>query len=303
MKSTDQILSFIKNNHFHTEEDLSITLSFCFKHHHFLTIPQEHRHISDNGLTISDFLEWYKSGYGAGDIIEHDGRRFILGICKVSRITVAGEINAGSLTVTGEETTKEIDNSWNYSLITGKDRENTLTFIARSGYQYDFETGSLVKKYIPAPYDRVDFSNDTVKGVGVIKNIDLETGRITLFCYYLHKTNLIGYSMNEENICDLYSFSFTKSSRGSQRRLNRELAKYGKEWYDKFSRIQPIDYKVEDGEVYYCINDKMRVVRYIEKNGLTSLGRRSVGNYFKNQKEAERVAEIMKNMLRDNLAR
>lgn len=298
MKSTDQILSFIKNNHFHTEEDLSIILTFCFKHHHFLTIPQEHRHISDNGITISDFLEWYKSGFGAGDIVEHNGKKFVLGICGVSRITIVGEINTEGLTI-GKETV----DCENYSLLTGEDRKSALTFIARSGYQFDFETGDLVRKYIPAPCDRVDFSNDITKGTGVIKDIDLKTGKITLFCYYLYNTSTIGYSMNEENVCDLYGFSFTKSTRGAQRRLNKELAKYGKEWYDKFSRIQPVDYKVEDGEAYYCINDKMRVVRYTEKNGLTSLGRRAVGNYFKNQKEAERIAEIMKNMLRDNLAR
>lgn len=295
MKTELQLQHFLSGQTFKSEADWEMISIFAKKHKCFLTLSPEY---SESGLDISAFTSWFNDGFGSGDVARLDGVIVILGQCLIDKVNVVAKE-----TPDGFKTVKmNVDTSSLSKLPQAQSKEVYKT-LSEQGLQFDRNRQIIIDKYKPSINECVEFYSNGVRGLGVIREFRPADNYVELYCYYIYNTGQIGYSMHEKGICTVHEFDFQPMTISSKRRMNRELRKRGKVWYDKLHRIEPEQVKVPKGETYYYINDKMKVVTEKEKDTPTSQFRYIAGNYFKNHEEAQMFAGRFAEMLRDRLAK
>lgn len=266
-------------------------------------------------LDVQSFTQWLKSGLAANSVAFYNSDLVILGNCTLSGAKIIGILKAGSNII------QPCDKNVSYNELSPASYEDSQRFLAvmlDSNYQVDENSLTLVPKYIPHPFEKVIFHNhdQSIIGLGVIRQVYTD-GEVELYCYYIYPTthheDAIGYSMHETGIVNLRDYVFENmlddKNRASSfngvsclRRMNRELEKCGKIWKDKLKRIEPINAKVNKGEKYWYISDKMKVVQDREKNTPTSHFRYLCGNYFTTELAALRMLDIWSQTLHDYMA-
>lgn len=304
MKTKRQVIDFFKSNHFATAEDCEMVSLFC-QNNCGLT-PKDFPTVTTPGsINSQTFIEWYRSGFGIGDIVfeEETGSYYVVSNSSTTCIQSCAILS--NLCKTGKKWKPKNDELDATTLLNVSEIENKAMTIslAEQGYEFDYEKKTLRKKYIPEINERVEFSRGNYIGLGVVRSINPVENSIEFFCYFIYSDKKIGYSMHESGVCDVMSFQFNPMTVVAARRLNRELEKYGKVWNDKLHRIEPIDPKVAKGEKYWYISDKMTVVTDREKGTPTSHFRYIAGNYFKSYDEALEYLGKFHELLRDRLAK
>lgn len=304
MKTKRQVIDFFKSNHFATAEDCEMVSLFC-QNNCGLT-PKDFPTVTTPGsINSQTFIEWYRSGFGIGDIVfeEETGSYYVVSNSSTTCIQSCAILS--NLCKTGKKwkpNNVELDATTLSSVSEIENKAMTIS-LAEQGYEFDYEKKTLRKKYIPEINERVEFSRGNYIGLGVVRSINPVENSIEFFCYFIYSDKKIGYSMHESGVCDVMSFQFNPMTVVAARRLNRELEKYGKVWNDKLHRIEPIDPKVAKGEKYWYISDKMAVVTDREKGTPTSHFRYIAGNYFKSYDEALEYLGKFHELLRDRLAK
>lgn len=304
MKTKRQVIDFFKSNHFATAEDCEMVSLFC-QNNCGLT-PKDFPTVTTPGsINSQTFIEWYRSGFGIGDIVfeKETGSYYVVSNSSITNIQSCAILS--NLCKTGKKwkpDNVELDATTLSSVSEIENKAMTIS-LAEQGYEFDYEKKILRKKYIPEINERVEFSRDNYIGLGVVRSINPVENSIEFFCYFIYSDKKIGYSMHESGVCDVMSFQFNPMTVVAARRLNRELERYGKVWNDKLHRIEPIDPKVVKGEKYWYISDKMTVVTDREKGTPTSHFRYIAGNYFKSYDEALEYLGKFHELLRDRLAK
>lgn len=304
MKTKRQVIDFFKSNHFATAEDCEMVSLFC-QNNCGLT-PKDFPTVTTPGsINSQTFIEWYRSGFGIGDIVfeEETGSYYVVSNSSTTCIQSCAILS--NLCKTGKKwkpKNNELDATTLSNVSEIENKAMTIS-LAEQGYEFDYEKKTLRKKYIPEINERVEFSRDNYIGLGVVRSINPVENSIEFFCYFIYSDKKIGYSMHESGVCDVMSFQFNPMTVVAARRLNRELEKYGKVWNDKLHRIEPLDPKVAKGEKYWYISDKMTVVTDREKGTPTSHFRYIAGNYFKSYDEALEYLGKFHELLRDRLAK
>lgn len=304
MKTKRQVIDFFKSNHFATAEDCEMVSLFC-QNNCGLT-PKDFPTVTTPGsINSQTFIEWYRSGFGIGDIVfeKKTGSYYVVSNSSTTCIQSCAILS--NLCKTGKKwkpKNNELDATTLSNVSEIENKAMTIS-LAEQGYEFDYEKKTLRKKYIPEINERVEFSRGNYIGLGVVRSINPVENSIEFFCYFIYSDKKIGYSMHESGICDVMSFQFNPMTVVAARRLNRELEKYGKVWNDKLHRIEPIDPKVAKGEKYWYISDKMTVVTDREKGTPTSHFRYIAGNYFKSYDEALEYLGKFHELLRDRLAK
>lgn len=294
MKHDYQIQNFLAIQSFKTEADREMISIFAKQHGCATPAPQRY---SEDGLDASAFIEWFNNGFGCGEVAKLGDSVVMLGECTLKNARIAAKEADGDVQIL--KMTVDITELEKVSQIVSNEFLEKLT-----GKYLCFDRVKQVvrRKYTPAVNERVVFSNGVMKGLGVIRSFDIEANLVELYCYYIYKTHEIGYSMHETGICNVRDFDFCPMSIPEQRRLNRELEKYGKTWYDRLHRIEPLKVKVDIGEFYWYISDKMKVVRELEKGTPTSQFRYIAGNYFSSVEEANECLGKFAEILRERLS-
>lgn len=304
MKTKRQVIDFFKSNHFASAEDCEMVSLFC-QNNCGLT-PKDFPTVTTPGpINSQTFIEWYRSGFGIGDIVfeEEAGSYYVVSNSSITNIQSCAILS--NLCKTGKKwkpNDVKLDATTLSSVSEIENKAMTIS-LAEHGYEFDYDKKTLRKKYIPEINERVEFSRGNYIGLGVVRSINPVENSIEFFCYFIYSDKKIGYSMHESGICDVMSFQFNPMTVVAARRLNRELEKYGKVWNDKLHRIEPIDPKVAKGEKYWYISDKMTVVTDREKGTPTSHFRYIAGNYFKSYDEALEYLGKFHELLRDRLAK
>lgn len=304
MKTKRQVIDFFKSNHFATAEDCEMVSLFC-QNNCGLTPKDFPTFTTSGSINSQTFIEWYRSGFGVGDIVfeKKTGSYYVVSNSSTTCIQSCAILS--NLCKTGKKwkpKNNELDATTLSSVSEIENKAMTIS-LAEQGYEFDYEKKTLRKKYIPEINERVEFSRGNYIGLGVVRSINPVENSIEFFCYFIYSDKKIGYSMHESGICDVMSFQFNPMTVVAARRLNRELEKYGKVWNDKLHRIEPIDPKVAKGEKYWYISDKMTVVTDREKGTPTSHFRYIAGNYFKGYDEALEYLGKFHELLRDRLAK
>ncbi len=304
MKTKRQVIDFFKSNHFATAEDCEMVSLFC-QNNCGLT-PKDFPTVTTPGsINSQTFIEWYRSGFGIGDIVfeKKTGSYYVVSNSSTTCIQSCAILS--NLCKTGKKwkpKNNELDATTLSNVSEIENKAMTIS-LAEQGYEFDYEKKTLRKKYIPEINERVEFSRGNYIGLGVVRSINPVENSIEFFCYFIYSDKKIGYSMHESGVCDVMSFQFNPMTVVAARRLNRELEKYGKVWNDKLHRVEPIDPKVAKGEKYWYISDKMTVVTDREKGTPTSHFRYIAGNYFKSYDEALEYLGKFHELLRDRLAK
>lgn len=304
MKTKRQVIDFFKSNHFATAEDCEMVSLFC-QNNCGLTPKDFPTFTTSGSINSQTFIEWYRSGFGVGDIVfeKKTGSYYVVSSSSIANIQSCAILS--NLCKTGKKwkpNDVKLDVTTLSSVSEIENKAMTIS-LAEQGYEFDDEKKTLRKKYIPEINERVEFSRGNYIGLGVVRSINPVENSIEFFCYFIYSDKKIGYSMHESGICDVMSFQFNPMTVVAARRLNRELEKYGKVWNDKLHRIEPIDPKVAKGEKYWYISDKMTVVTDREKGTPTSHFRYIAGNYFKSYDEALEYLGKFHELLRDRLAK
>nr|DAF23693.1 MAG TPA: hypothetical protein [Bacteriophage sp.] len=304
MKTKRQVIDFFKSNHFATAEDCEMVSLFC-QNNCGLTPKDFPTFTTSGSINSQTFIEWYRSGFGVGDIVfeKKTGSYYVVSSSSIANIQSCAILS--NLCKTGKKwkpNDVKLDATTLSSVSEIENKAMTIS-LAEHGYEFDYDKKTLRKKYIPEINERVEFSRGNYIGLGVVRSINPVENSIEFFCYFIYSDKKIGYSMHESGICDVMSFQFNPMTVVAARRLNRELEKYGKVWNDKLHRIESIDPKVAKGEKYWYISDKMTVVTDREKGTPTSHFRYIAGNYFKSYDEALEYLGKFHELLRDRLAK
>lgn len=296
MKTEYQVQHFLFSQVFSSPTDWEIIQSYCQKRH--IRIGTFRPSYSQAGLTSEQFIKWYAHTPARGDIAMLDGCHVIISESGLEVSQICAEISTNPLKISNKAV-KTAD------LVTLPEEEQFRLHVelSRQGLEFDRRRGILTEKYIPSINERILYHNQNEAGLGVVRSILPAENKIELYCYYSYTNKTCGYSMHEWNACTFHEFHFEPMTIVAQRRMNRELEKCGKVWYDKLHRIEPIKVKVEVGQPYWSINDKLKVVKNIERGTPTSQQRYIAGNYFQSHEEAlEALCDVVE-LLRDRLAK
>lgn len=312
MKSQFQTLSFLSQYAPKTQLDAEMifgflgerfknakkTMSFC-------------QHETENILDAASLLMWFSNGFGATEIALYNGTIVMLGVCTIDNTTIIGKLYDGRINI-ASKTVKPSE----LSKATEEDSEAFYKALYASKLQFDQASLTLVKKYIPAPNEKVIFyTNDFSQcGTGVVRSVDESTGDVEMYCYYLYPpANTVGYSMHEKGVANLITNIFEpmleEDKRSSKmngvsclRRMNNELGKRGKVWKDKIRRIEPVSYELEPGKNYWYISDDLKIVQKEDKGTPTSHFRYLAGNYFITKESAEMMKGKITELIQSYLA-
>ena len=295
MKTELQINHLLRNHFFKSEMDKIMFNGFCDHSKFKVNIPTKTDNLIE--LSISEFNKWFEYGYGVGDVvIWNAGLAIVSKYTKTELVIVAhfqdSEFNFNKIPVDSQDVSHASSEQ-------NKEYHHRLSLLSK---QFDYNTGNIIDKYIPKATERVEVFYDNLNILGIVRNIDAQNNSVEFYCYYNLANGEIGFSMHERNICPVHGAIFSPLSNYDYRKLNRKLQEHGVIWNDKLHRIQPTDYKQEKDKKYYYINDKLKIIKAEDGLNLTSARRYYVGNYFDDQKEAEKYAEILKVVLTERLA-
>ena len=298
MKNETQVLNFLSAVTFKSEPDFEMIHAFCKQRSkqrkYSLDLDPT---FTETGITASEFAEWYNNGFGSGDVAEMGGELVILGPCGINEVEIAAKNGSD-----GFQKVKIRISTTQLSKVSENRFKEAYRRLSEQGLQYDRNNERIIVKYLPSVNHRIEFYNDSVRGLGIVREVRPEDNYVELYCYYLYDTDQVGYSMHEKDVCTFHEFTFLPMSRYCYLKLNRELAKHGKTWYDKIHRIEPLSVRVEVGERYWYIDDKMSVVTDRERGTRTCALRYIAGNYFNSLDEALAYSGRFADMLRDRLA-
>lgn len=306
-KNSKQIQAFLESNSYRTRIDWEMILLFARKYAgqsfrvNFEINPE-------SGITASDFAVWLDSGFSSGDIVEWEGKTAIIGISHFKTPTIAYYLSDDKLSSSNIKTPTE-----GLKMASALMSEKFRVAMLGEHLQFNWESLTLTKRYIPKTNQRVIFHGNNIDGLGVVRSVDKKTGEVELYCYYIYDTDQIGYSMHEKGIVNLNEFSFEPMDNSKdrltdmngiacQRRLNRELNRYGKTWNERMHRIEPMKMMADAGKPYWYINDKFMVAKALEKGSYVCRQRFNAGNYFLDESDALTVLMELKELIRDKLA-
>lgn len=315
MKSQFQTLSFLANYVPKTSLDSEFINSFLVQRFQITPKTPVFAPTSDSAaIDVQSFISWFESGLNALKIARFKNEVVLLGNCTLENCEIIGTLLDDGSINTEVHTVANAE----ISEATEDDTQQFYDALFSNNLQPDPNKLRLVPKFIPSPGDRVIFYDYSleVQGVGVVRHIDSEHD-VMFFCYFTYPTpnhpKQIGYSLAETPGYDIRTMVFENinkenipttlgNSTSCFRRLGRELEKVGKVWKDKIERIEPLNVKVQVGETYYYISDKMEVRTEKEKGTPTSKLRYLSGNYFTTHKAAMIMLGRFNDMLRDYLA-
>lgn len=279
--------------------DFKLISSYCMTEHKIrLHVPTTFS--SDiNSIDCPSFTKWLEHGFGGGDIVILED---CIGI--VSESTV--EESQLCFLVTTEGLVRNPQTVSNEKLYHANNEAHDLIHkvLKESKQEFNDYYFRITEKFIPEEGDLVHFKKygSDFEGYGVTRLVDKSTGDIVMYCY-LTKDNQVFYDMYEHiGITDDFQFSTFKASDYPRKLLDAALSKVGKTWNHFLKRIEPINMKVNKGEQYWYITDKMSVAVDIEKGTSTSHKRYLVANYFRNEADAYRILSEEVELRRNYLA-
>lgn len=305
-KTSLQLQDFLANNTYRSEADWAMISAFCKEKASFSISANID---AENGISASDFIDWYEHGFGAGDIVLAEDKPVMLGQTRFKAVQSVAILSDDKILTSDIEMPVDGLKMASESIVL-----DFRDVMFRQGLQFNWKTMSVAEKYVPTVNERVIFHGRDIKGLGVVRDVDFQTGEIELYCYYIYETKACGYNMHEKDIVNLQDFWFEPMSNGDhrqskmngiacQRRLNKELSRYGKIWNERQHRIEPLDMKAPTGSAYWYITDKLTLAKAIEKEAQLSHNRALAGNYFKSRTKGLEVLSRWQEVVKEQLAK
>lgn len=308
-KSTIQLKCFLSHHSFRSSIDWEMIKAYCSSIAPDLKLDLKTEINSSDGLSASEFIEWYEHGFGSGDVVLTDDGPMMIGSIQNKAIFSVAKLSDNKILISHSKVSKNGLKIANKGIV-----DSFLDAMLRQRLQFCWKTLDLIEKFVPEDGSQVIFHGNGIKGLGIVRNVDIFTGSVILYCYFIYQTKACGYSMAEEGIVNLRDFWFEElvdgplalselNGRSCYVRLKNELEKHGKTWNKRLCRIEPLNLQVAKGESYWFISDKMKPEQATEKHHQLSKNRIIAGNYFRNPDDALRMLEKWQEDLRTYLAR
>lgn len=305
-KTNLQIQNFLVSNSYRSEADWEMISAFCQQKTDFNVNAEID---PQTGISASEFIEWYENGFGAGDVVSDGSEVYILGTSHFKAVSAIGKVSDEQVIILDTEMPVE-----GLKMAEEGIQLKVRDLMFSQGLQFSWKEMKLIEKYMPSVNERVIFHGKGVKGLGVVRDVDYKTGEVELYCYYIYETRQCGYNMHEKGIVNLQDFWFEPMDNGDkrqskmngiacQRRLNRELGKFGKVWNERLHRVEPVEIQAEVGKTYWYITDKMTLTQDVEKGLQASRTRANAGNYFLKREDGLEILTKWVEDLRERLAK
>lgn len=247
--------------------------------------------ITEKGLDYATFDDWFECGLGNGDIVLDGEEVSQIGKTDLNVAIIVGTLQNDKVIVRNEERVVK-----HLKIADSVSQQRYKVALFHQGLRYNPQTCTLSSRYIPKPNEHVYITGEDAEAFGILRDRNVETGQVLMYCYYDYKNKILGHNMQETrfNLID-YEFEPIKgdlatdtrrSFSSCMTRLGKELEKVGKCWNDRLRRIEPIEMQLKQGEKYWYITDKFELKCEVEKLNGTSRLRSNRGNYFRNYDEA-----------------
>lgn len=301
MKSKKQVEHFLKYAKYKSEMDYTGISLYC-KEKYGLKLPVPSSYPQEqSSLTYSQFADWLDNGFGAGDVVKWEENIGLVQSSTCNEVKICLKIDRNGPTIASTTLAAHLITHAPENAL-----ERISDVLSSKGLEFGNPFFVITEKYIPTPGTLVCFQNNKTKqeGFGVVRNID-KTGRVIMYCYVLKNgtERIVKYNMHEElGVVGDFSFRTFKPTDYERKLLENELGKHNKTWNHYLKRIEPVDMRVQLGERYWYITDKMTVTAAVEKGTVISNKRYLAANYFKDQADAIRILSETMELRRDYLA-
>ena len=304
MKTKEQISNFLKNRKYKSEMDFEGIKFYCKNKHGIRLRTPECYYPNPNeteAINYTMFAEWVEHGIGAGDAVKWGDCIGLVQHADIDTLTICLKIDRNgpifdSFSVLVQDITKA-----DKSVL-----KRLKIAISKNDMQFSNKFFVMAPKIHPKPGDIVEFTSceDEITGCGILRGYeDTEDGcKVYMNCMFI-KGGEVKYSMNEYlGMLDDYIFEVTSTTDYPRKLLETELNKVGKTWNHHLRRIEPLNMKVENGESYWYISDKMDVEQDLEKGKIASHKRYLSGNYYRDPKEAQFMLKAIQDLRLQKLA-
>lgn len=307
MKNKAQVLQFLRNSVFASQEAIDNALRLCSQYKYAIDFPIVPRP-NEGKVTSSEFAGWLENGFGAGDIALHG-----------DYIVLVGAINYPSahliLGTKSDMSSHEILDSvvkGRYDTLDSlsSPSEEQVSYLKRlmsiKGLQYFPETDKVGERLFPTPMKLVEYrlgkSGNYDHGLGTVCWSSKKEDKVSFFCIYSYSQDKCFFASEAPIICQISDGEFFDVTPGIRKRFYRELRRVNKNWNDKMHRLEPLEPKVKEGEMYWYIDDKMEVRSSKESGKKTSHFRYLAANYFKTKEDALECLSLVTKVLEDYMA-
>ena len=126
--------------------------------------------------------------------------------------------------------------------------------------------------------------------IGVFREIN-DKGKIIMYCMK-ENNKPARYSLHEE-VGDVFDFQLEPINNQERKMLAEELGKVGKVWNGHAKRIEPVNFRVNKGQIYYYIDDFWDIIATPDNYRPRDRKRLRCGNYFRNREDALRIVSLI----------
>ena len=236
-------------------------------------------------ITFQDFKKWlYTPSPSNGDVITYEKSSDTKKMISIVHFVGLHSITSGAtLYENGEiiasDTKLPLDGHRNS---THEETQLIHQALRKKGLEWSFEYSKPVEKHTPVSGNcvRVTFSDGSI-GDGIFgwKNVD----DAIMMCVKKPDEDIqYGFGINIGNI---YQSTFKPLDAIEKKTLLACLNDAGKDWNPYVRRIEEAGLRVDKGKPYYCINDRMYVVKVHESLSTLDNRRYANGNYFKTKED------------------
>lgn len=224
--------------------------------------------------TFDQFVEWFRTGYGSGDVIRYGHTIGILSTCTpnyselCAYFSYDGQLIIAELPISTDRIIKSAEN----------DARKIYGQLRMAGLDFDKQLGRICKKKLPPLNTRISYQHNGITGYGVIDMLD---NNVVHFLFGI-ENNKIKQDF-EVPLVDLATSIIDKNGLAViSSVLNDALLR----WNPASNQLEKLHPRAKIGETYWYITDKFSVSSAIENKAPTSDVRYEHGNYFTNHSEA-----------------
>lgn len=269
-KTKDQVNRYLTHCRF-PDDDWAKILLYCRKND--LGYAHKAAHPKSDS-TYEQFIQWFRTGYGSGDVVRYGHTIGILSTCTpeysmlCAYFSYDGELVIADLRISTDRIIAPAEN----------DERKIYSKLRMLGMDFDTRLAMICEKKLPTPYSRVMYRHGNVVGYGVIERYDNDMAHF-VFCVE-----------NNELLRDfdvpLHELSASGIDKNGISIMTNTLNDMLLRWNHTTHQLEKMRPRVRVGETYWYITDKFSVSSAIENKAPTNDARYERGNYFINHSEA-----------------
>ncbi|WP_160111045.1 hypothetical protein [Dysgonomonas sp. Marseille-P4361] len=284
-KTIEHIVIFLKSVRASQEVDELAIRQLCYQMFSIKILFAPKSAKKFDTITFQDFKKWlYTQSPNNGDVVTYENCSSTQKMISIVHFVGLHNIISGATLyengdIITSDTKLPLDK---HRSSTNEETQLIHQALSSKGLEWSYEYSKPVEKYTPVSgsYVRVTFSDGSV-GAGVFGWRD---GDDAIMMCIKKGDEPIQYGFGI-NIGNIHQVVFKTLDAIEKKTLLAQLNDAGKDWNPHVRRIEELNLRVKKGRPYYCINDRMYVVKVHESLSTLDNRRYANGNYFKTKED------------------